>query len=65
MKRWALILAILALSAGTLQAAGDRDTKVRNDKKNFSGNAAWIYNDLAKAYALAQKTKRPMMVVFR
>jgi serine protease Do len=53
----------LALAAPVL--AQDRETKVRNDKKNVEEDGRWIYNDLPKGIAEAKKTGKPLLVIFR
>ena len=45
--------------------AQDRDTLVRNDKADFKGRKTWVYNNVAKARALAKKAGKPLMVVIR
>lgn len=46
-------------------AAENRDTKVRNDRTDVLGGGKWIYNDLAKGFAEAKKTGKPLLVVLR
>ena len=59
-------LAILLLpSTIAFGQARDRDTLVRNDRKAFHEDANWIYNDLAKGFAAAKESGKPMLVVFR
>jgi serine protease Do len=43
----------------------DRETKVRNDRKQIQAQQFWIYNDLKKATELAKKSSKPLLVVFR
>ena len=45
--------------------AQDRETKVRNDRKNVEEAGRWIYNDLPKGIAEAKKTGKPLLVIFR
>ncbi|MBC7853612.1 MAG: PDZ domain-containing protein [Pirellulaceae bacterium] len=45
--------------------AQDRETKVRNDRKNVEEEGRWIYNDLPKGIAEAKKTGKPLLVIFR
>lgn len=61
--RWSAVLSLL-LSAGVLTAQ-DRETKVRNDKKLLEASETWIYNDLPKAFREADKSKKPILLVFR
>ncbi|MCI0683333.1 MAG: PDZ domain-containing protein [Gemmataceae bacterium] len=42
-----------------------RDQKVRNDRAKVEAQGFWIYNDLAKGFAAANETGKPMLVVFR
>ena len=48
-----------------LKAAEDRDTKVRRDRDEVVSTGLWTYNDLAKGIAEAQRTGKPLLVVFR
>jgi len=45
--------------------ANKRDLQVQNDRKAFAEGADWVYNDLAKGFAEAKLSGRPMLVVFR
>src|SRR5438477_4247795 len=45
--------------------AQDRETKVRNDRKNVEEAGRWIYNDLPKGIAEAKQTGKPLLVIFR
>ncbi len=45
--------------------AQDRPTKVRNDKARVEADGFWIYNDLPRGVAEAEKSRKPMLVVFR
>jgi serine protease Do len=56
---------ILAVLGGQSALAQDRDTKVRNDRKSFTNNKDWIYNDLANGIRLARTANKPLFVVFR
>lgn len=47
------------------QVAQDRETKVRNDRKNVEGDGYWIYNDLPKGIAEAKRSGKPLLVVLR
>lgn len=42
-----------------------RDEMVRDDRDALSDSAHWIYNDLGKAFAEAQRSGMPLMVVHR
>ena len=60
---FSVLAASLALSASL--PAQDRETKVRNDRKNVEEAGRWIYNDLPKGIAEAKKTGKPLLVIFR
>lgn len=66
MKLFAL-LTVLGASfvLATTLLAQDRETKVRNDRKNVEDAGRWIYNDLPKGIAEAKKTGKPLLVIFR
>jgi serine protease Do len=57
--------------AGTLIAAAlaaepqDRESKVRADRANLTGDEHWIYNDLPAALAEARRQNKPLVVVLR
>lgn len=62
----ALFSSLLLLSCCTsLLFAQTRDQKVRSDKTKYEANGFWIYNDLAKGYAEAKATGKPLLVVLR
>lgn len=64
--RITFLAACLLTSLATAGSAQNkRDQAVKGDRKNFLGNEAWVYNDLAKATAAAKAAKKPMLVVFR
>lgn len=64
-------LAFLGLIATSVavalpEASGQtREEKVRNDRKKIEAEGFWIYNDLAKGFAEAKKTGKPLLVVLR
>ncbi|MEW6302124.1 MAG: hypothetical protein AB1705_01545 [Verrucomicrobiota bacterium] len=65
-----LLIAIASVFIGalTLSAAPeDRKAKVQGDRKAVETAAAgkWIYNDLAKGFAEAKLTGKPLLVVLR
>jgi hypothetical protein len=45
--------------------AQTREEKVRNDRRKIEAEGFWIYNDLAKGFAKARETGKPMLVVLR
>lgn len=59
-----LVLGCLMGSALGL-APEDRESKVRNDKKNVEADDAWVYNDLQRGIAEATAAGKPLLVVFR
>ena len=69
MTRAALLSLAVCLSVTGVSAAQagkqTREEKVLNDRKKFAGDGLWIYNDLAKGFAEAKKTGKPMLVVMR
>jgi serine protease Do len=56
-----LLLTLLGLNA----RAEDRAAKIREDAAAVGEGGYWIYNDLPKAFALAEATAKPLLVVFR
>ena len=62
-----LLSASAFFSAGALAAEEkkDRDTLVRDDLSEMRGSDLWIYNDVEKGFALARKTSKPVLIVFR
>ena len=59
------VFACLLLSSFAFGQANQRDVKVQDDRKAFAEDANWIYNDLAKGFAEAKSSGKPMLVVFR
>jgi serine protease Do len=63
------VLPILALwqvaTIRWLSAAEDRREKVLKDRTELQSMPQWIYNDLAKGFAEAKRTGKPMLVVLR
>jgi hypothetical protein len=60
-----LFLCAALVAPAASAPAQDRDTKVRNDLKQFANDTNWIYNDIAKGVVAAKESGRPMFVVFR
>lgn len=56
---------VLGLMLSQPVMAQSREDKVRNDKKKIEAEGFWIYNDLAKGFAKAKETGKPMLVVLR
>jgi hypothetical protein len=69
MKRFLILaIGITLLNAeitGAQNTQNKRDTAVRKDKTDLSQNDAWIYDDFESARQQAERSKKPMMVVFR
>lgn len=66
MKQYlALFLGLLLFVAGAVSVAEDRDTIVRNDREEVQATGHWIYNDLQQGIAEAERTGKPLLVVFR
>ncbi|MCZ6677507.1 MAG: hypothetical protein O7E52_09670 [Candidatus Poribacteria bacterium] len=63
-RHFTILTGLLLLAAGLVQGE-DRDTKVRNDLKEVQATGLWIYNDLPKGIAEAEKTGKPLLIVFR
>ena len=65
MKRHSLAaLTVLLICAAALDAQ-TRDEKVRQDRRDVTATGQWIYNDLVKAMAAADKAKKPLLVTIR
>ncbi len=56
---------VCAFLIGLPATAQDRPTKVRNDKARVEADGFWIYNDLPRGIAEAEKSRKPLLVVFR
>ena len=57
--------AVVACAASSAVVAQDRDTKVRNDRRDVQALGTWIYNDLPAGIAKAKQSGRPMLVTLR
>ena len=63
-----LITAVFTLcwsSAAVAQKKLTREQHVRKDRDAFSQNDDWFYDDLGAAIDEANRTKRPLVLVFR
>lgn len=49
----------------TVALAQTREQRLLDDRQKFGADAMWIYNDLARGFAEAKKTGKPMLVAFR
>ncbi len=56
---------VLLLISGTPLAAQTREEKVQRDRERVTAEGFWIYNDLARGFAEAKKTGKPLLVVLR
>jgi serine protease Do len=65
MNRSLLFLSATLLMTGPLEAQQTREEKVRGDKAKVEAAGFWIYNDLPRGFAEAQKTGKPLVVVLR
>ena len=60
-----VVLSVLALGAAAAVAKESREEKVRGDKARVEADGFWIYNDLAKGQAEAERTGKPLVVALR
>ncbi len=60
-----VVASILVLGASAALAKESREEKVRNDRARVEADGFWIYNDLAKGRAEAERTGKPMVVALR
>ena len=58
-----IILGMLLLGASFCFGHGDEE--VADDQITVKSTGYWIYNDLAKGFAEAEKTGQPLLIVFR
>lgn len=68
MKVPPLLIAALsaALAVSSLaETVKDREGAVRGDKARLENDARWIYNDVARGFAEASRTGKPLLVVLR
>lgn len=57
--------AICLPSSAIAQKKPTREEQVRKDRQAFLQNDDWFYNDMDAALKEAERSKRPLMVVFR
>lgn len=57
-------LLVLVLGQATANAQ-TRDEKVRTDRDKVGEDSRWIYNDLPRGFAEAERTGKPLLIVFR
>lgn len=65
MKGFGLTICVVALGMTAQAVSQDRATKVRGDRERVVSAGFWIYNDLPRGFVEAQKTGKPLLVVFR
>lgn len=65
MKIIAPILTFAMLICAVLLCFGDGDREVAEDQEIVKATGYWIYNDLEKGIAQAEKITQPILVVFR
>ena len=58
-----IILGMLLLCVSLCFGHGDEE--VAEDQVAVKSTGYWIYNDLAKGFAEAEKTGQPLLIVFR
>jgi serine protease Do len=58
-------LALLLACPVAAQQQKTREQKVREDREKIEAEGFWIYNDLARGFAEAKKTGKPLLVVLR
>ncbi|MEZ6126573.1 MAG: Trx7/PDZ domain-containing (seleno)protein [Planctomycetaceae bacterium] len=65
-NRSGLLCCLIVLLISSRTAAQEtRDQKVRADRERVQSDGFWIYNDLPKAFAEAERTGRPLLVGLR
>ena len=65
MKTYLPGFALLILLCAVVLCFGHGDEEVAEDQKMVASTGYWIYNDLDKGIAQAEKTGQPMLIVFR
>jgi len=65
MKRSVLMAGCVWLAVSSSITAQTREEKVRNDRSKVEAEGFWIYNDLARGFAEARSTGKPLLVVLR
>lgn len=58
-------VAVLKFAAGDEAKEPTREERVRDDRAKVEAEGFWIYNDLARGFAEAKETGKPLLVVFR
>ena len=65
MKVYLPVLTPLMLLLAVVLCFGHGDQEVAEDQEMVASTGYWIYNDLEKGIAQAEKTAQPMLIVFR
>ena len=65
MKHYTSVLTITILFFVVGLCFGHGDREVTEDQETVKSTGFWIYNDLDQGFAEAQKTGKPLLVVFR
>ncbi|MDP6928773.1 MAG: hypothetical protein QF412_03635 [Planctomycetota bacterium] len=60
-----LLSLAMGLATSSSSAQDKRDTMVINDRSTMRDSQLWIYNDVKEGFALARKTGKPLLIVFR
>jgi hypothetical protein len=55
----------MLLATAGAACAQDRETRIRNDRKQFAADSPWLYNDLAAGFDQAKQSGKPLLVVVR
>lgn len=58
-------MVLIILFCVVILSFGDGDREIAQDQEMVKAIGYWIYNDLEKGIAQAEKTGQPMLVVFR
>jgi serine protease Do len=61
----AVALVVLISSSAFAQVKKTREEKLRDDRAKHGNDGLWIYNDLPKAFEIAKKNGKPILVVLR
>ena len=62
----AVVCALLfTMSLSAEEPKKTRDQKVREDREKVEKTGYWVYNDMAKGFAEAKQTGKPMLVILR
>ena len=61
----ALMIFGLAITLASRASAQEREKKVRADRQSVEDEGYWIYNDLPRGFAEAEKTGKPLLVTIR